>query len=398
MKQVSNSLLALLLNPFRMMPHALAPRENALADGRHFTPFFAFPGDARKCRPFFPGLSCPPRSFVRSWLGEGRIRNLFHGVLLLLFVLFLASAPVPETQAAERLVIHLKDEVAVESNKIFLKDVADLYGPDKPQLEKLAKIFLCVAPAFGETTILNRHQIGEQIEPAVGRLSMNVFAGATAVQIRLQGRQVTDDEIVSILKSFIMESTPWKESEIAVRSIGNLKGIELPPTEGSLRISSSVGITGQRKVLAPIEILHAGKRLRSLWITAEIGIRSEVLTAAQKISSGKIITSDDVTLKYVEIADLRASYFRIPKDVLGKVSRRNVSPGDPLTRESFMDPLLVKSGETVRLRLEREGIVLTSLVKAEQDGKLGQIIRVRNIDFSTLLRAEVTGRAEVKMQ
>jgi len=180
-------------------------------------------------------------------------------MLLLLFVLFLASGPGPEAKAAERFAINLKDEVAVESNKVYLKDVADLYGPDKPHLEKLADIFLCVAPAFGETSILSRHQIGEQIEPAVGRLPISVFAGATAVQIRLQGRQVTEDEIASILKSFIMESTPWKESEIAVRSIGNLKGIELPPTEGSLRISSSVGITGQRKVLAPIEILHAGK-------------------------------------------------------------------------------------------------------------------------------------------
>jgi flagellar basal body P-ring formation protein FlgA len=398
MKQVSNSLLTLLSNPFRMLPHALAPRENALADGRHFTPFFAFPGDARKCHFYFPGLSCPPRSCVRSWLGEGRIRNLFHGMLLLLFVVLLASAPVPETQAAERFAINLKDEVAVESNNVYLKDVADLYGPDKPHLEKLANIFLCVAPAFGETTILNRHQIGEQIEPVVGRLPISVFAGAASVQIRLQGRQITEDEIASILKSYILESTSWKESEIIIRSIGNLKGIELPPTEGSLRISSSAGIAGQRKVLAPIEILQAGKRLRSFWITAEIGIYSEILTAARKISSGKVITADDVTLQSVEITNLRASYFRVPEDVLGKVSRRNVSLGDPLTRESIMDPLLVKNGETVRLRLEREGIVLTSLVKAEQDGKLGQIIRVRNVDFSTLLRAEVTGRAEVKMQ
>jgi flagella basal body P-ring formation protein FlgA len=398
MKQVSNSLLTLLSIPFKKLPYALAPRENAFADGRHLTPFFAYPENACKCGSFLRGLSCPPRSLVRSRLGEGRIRNLFHGMMSLLIVWFLASGLIPQMEAAERLVINLKEEAAVASDKIFLKDVAELEGPDAHQLERLAQISIGSAPAFGETIFLNRHQISERMEPSVGRLSLDAFTGASAVQIRLQGRQVTADEIESLLKSHLLESMSWNESEITVHSIGNLNGIELPPAEGSLRISSNASFASQRKILAAIEILHAGERLRSFWITAEIAIRSKVLTAAKQISTGKIVAADDVTSKYVEITDLRASYIRIPEDILGKVSRRNISPGDPLTRESFADPLLVKNGETVRLRLEREGIVLTSLVKAEQDGKLGQMIRVRNVDFSTLLKAQVTGKAEVRVQ
>lgn len=398
MKQVPNSLLTLFSIPFKMMPYALAPRDKAMASGRHFTPFFACQGKISKCCFFLQGLSCPPRSLVRFRLGEGRIRNLFHGIGLVLLFSFITSISVGETSAAERLVINLKEDAAVVSNKVFLKDVADLHGPDPNQLEKLAQISMGSAPAFGETAVLNRHQISELLEHTVGRLPSDIFAGASAVQIRLQGRQVSADEIAPILKSHILETTPWRESEIAIRSLSNLKGIELPPSEGELRLSSSAAITGQRRVLAPIEILHAGKSVRSFWIAAEIGVRAEVLTAAKRISSGKIIASADVVQKCVEITDLRASYIRNPEDLMGKASRRNFSPGDPLTQESFSDPFLVKNGETVRLCLERDGIVLTSLGKAEQDGKLGQMIRVRNIDFSKLLKAQVTGRAEAKLQ
>jgi len=49
------------------------------------------------------------------------------------------------------------------------------------------------------------------------------------------------------------------------------------------------------------------------------------------------------------------------------------------------------------LRLQRNGIVLLSRGRAEQDGKLGQIIRVRNLDFSNVLKAQVTGRSEVML-
>ncbi|MBP1623989.1 MAG: Chaperone for flagella basal body P-ring formation, partial [Acidobacteria bacterium] len=66
--------------------------------------------------------------------------------------------------------------------------------------------------------------------------------------------------------------------------------------------------------------------------------------------------------------------------------------------ESFADPLLVRSGEIVRIRLERDGITLTSLAKAQQDGVLGQFIRVRSVDFPAFMKAKVTGRLEVKMQ
>ena len=49
----------------------------------------------------------------------------------------------------------------------------------------------------------------------------------------------------------------------------------------------------------------------------------------------------------------------------------------PLTSEAFSDPFLVHHGETVQLRLERNGILLTSSARAEQDGRLGQVIVVR---------------------
>jgi flagella basal body P-ring formation protein FlgA len=398
MNQVSNSLLTLLSTPFSMTPFALAPRENASADGRHFTPFFAFPGDARKCCLLFPGLSCPPRSLVRSWLGEGRIRNLFHGMCLALLGMLFLFGLVRATMSAERLVINLKEAAAIASDKVYLKDIAELRGPDAGQLERLAQIPIGFAPAFGETIVLSRHQISTLVENTIGRTSSGIITGAAVVQIRLQGREIGTEEIASLLKLHLLDTTPWKDSEIEIHSIGNLSGIEIPQENTVLRISSDAAILGQRRILAPIEILHSGKSLRSIWITAEIDIHSEVLTAAIKIPAGKTITTEDVAQKSVRIKDFRASYVRIPQDILGKVARRSIAPGDPLTREKFSDPLLVNSGETVRLRLERNGIVLTSLAKAEQDGRLGQMIRVRNIDFSTLLKARVTGRAEVRMQ
>ena len=345
MKLVSNSLLTLCLHPFSCIPEVEVPRDRIFTPGRHLTPFFVHQGNRPNHRSILLSMSCPPRSLVRSWLGEGRIRSLLHGVFLSLLVLLAAPIPVRAIASADQ-IINIKEDVAIDSGKEFSKNTA----------------------------------------------------GLPALQPKIDSRQVTAADIIPILKSHFLESTSWKESEIEIRAIGSLKGIEMPTAGAELRLSSSAAISGQRRILAPIEVIQDGKNLRNFWVSAEVCIHANVVTAARRIAPGKIVAADDIANKYTEIANLHAAYAGNPEEVLGKTSRRSFSPGEPLTRDSFSDPYLVRNGETVRLRLERDGVVLTSLAKAEQDGRLGQIIRVRNLDFSKVLKVQVTGRAEVRMQ
>jgi len=371
------------------------PREKASARGSRFSPFF---GSQVKTLLYRFFLSCPLRNKIRFRLGEGRIRSLLYGLPMSWILLLFMSAIVPDLAAGERLLIKLKEDVSVDSSTVCLKDVADLRGPDERQVEKLAHTVIAGAPVFGETAVFSRHQVRELVQAAAGPLPADAFVGANAVRIRAAGRQLTPDEIFPILKSHILQTTAWKESEISIRSIGNLGGIELPLSGAEFRIPTGDAVVGSRTILAPLEILQDGKKLRSYWITGDIDIRAEVLAAARRIIPGREVTADDVEKRVVEIPDMRTAYARNPEEVLGKVARRGLLAGAPLTRESFADPLLVRSGEIVRIRLERDGITLTSLAKAQQDGVLGQFIRVRSVDFPAFMKAKVTGRLEVKMQ
>jgi flagella basal body P-ring formation protein FlgA len=400
MKQVSNSLLTLYPIPFKAFPDASAfPRDTAGANGCRFTPFYIRRENAglRFCA--IPGLSCSPRSIVRFGLGEGRIRSLLlrAGIMLLSLCAILAFAPALAGFGVP--VIELKQEASVPSDVVHLQDIADLRGADTDQLRRLAQIELGPSPEFGLTSILSRQQIRSSMQKTADlSLSDVVFGGAAAVQIGRQGRLPDPGEIAAALKTHILETTSWKESEVEVRSIGHLSGIELPPDDAQLRLAPGASLTGRKGVLVPIEIIQAGKTLRSFWITADITIRAPILTACRKIPFNKVIAAEDVTQSVAEIPDLRVSYARRPEDLIGKVARRSFSAGTPLSGDAFADPFLVRHGDTVQLRLERNGIVLTSLAKAEQDGKLGQVIRVRNLEFSTPLKAQVTGRGAVRMQ
>jgi flagella basal body P-ring formation protein FlgA len=399
MKQASNSLLTLSQILFKANSSVPAlPRVKAGTNDRHFTPFNIYWKNVEQLCSILPGLSCSPRSFVRSWLGEGRIRSLLYKFGIVLMAVGAMTFSVLIAPGANGLVISLREEASVRSATILLKDVADVRGPDLDTIEKLSQISLGPSPEFGSVKTLSRHQIGQFIQAAAGPVRSEEFSGAAAVQVRVKGGAINAEEVEALLKAYIRKASSWNESEIEISSIRNLNGIELPPDGAELRLSPIDASMGYKSILAPVEIVRAGKTLRRFWITAEIDIHAEILVAAQKITPGKIVQPGDVVKKNIPIADLHMAYARNPEEVVGKAASRIFSPGDPIPCQFFANPSLIKSGETVQLRLERKGIVLTSQARAEQDGKLGQVIRIRSLDFSTVVKAQVTGRSQVMLQ
>jgi flagella basal body P-ring formation protein FlgA len=327
-------------------------------------------------------------------LGEGRIRSL---LAVISFIAAAGLTPVQASTGCEGTTISLKEHAAVNTSTVLLGDIADICSTESGLVERIAKLPIASSPYLGSVVNIGRDVIRRRIEEAFGPSGWRI-SGPPVVQIRQQGRAVGENEIIPLLKAHLLETTSWKESEIEIRSIDNLEGVELPWGDLELAIPKESSLSGSRSALIPVEVTLTGKHYRTLWLSVNLRIRAYVLQAARKIPYGKTITPEDVRQAVLEISDARVACLRVPGDAVGLVARRTLSPGDPLTRESLTNPFLIRSGETVRLRLERKGIHIAALARAEQDGKLGQVIRIRNLDFSRPLKAQVVGRGEVEIE
>ena len=192
--------------------------------------------------------------------------------------------------------------------------------------------------------------------------------------------------------------TAWKPDEITVRSINWLNGAELPQGELTFRVLQKNIPANYHSLLLPIEALQDDRGVCTFWVVTDVGVRARVLRATHRLQYGSAVSPQDVAQQNIEIPDPRVTHLRNADEAVGKVLRRNLSPGDFLTRECLSQPLLVRSGDTVKLRLRSGAVSLAALAKAEQSGGLGQVIRVRNLEFSRPVRAEVTGPGEVTIE
>ena len=401
MKRASNSPLTHFCSNNR--PLVRVPRGYSRTSGQLLTPFHSsqerFAGQSSSLL----SLPRPPRSSFRPRLGEGRVRssqkpygsdNRITVLLSCLAVVLVCSS----AAAAENSTIVLKAEAQAQAPEVFLGDVADLRGPDQARLAQLARISLGPAPQAGLIRTFSSDEVRGLIHRAIGSDTDIILTGAPTVQVRLRCRPVTAEEIRPVVKAHVLQATSWLDNEIEIRSIGHLDGLEVPAGDVSFRIPSKVVFSHSHIQLLPLEVFLEGKSIQTAWITAEIGIKARVLQAARKIPFGKTLSSDDVAEVLTDIVDLRGSYVRKYEDVAGQVLRRTLSPGDPLTREALADPVLVHSGDTVRLHMRRGDINLAILARAEQNGRLGQTIRVRSLEYQHPLKAQVVAAGEVELQ
>ncbi len=397
MLQASNSLLTLIPFFFTAMLLVRAfPRDFARKRSRTLTSFHFNQEGCTEPFPVLLGLPCPPRVLFCSRLGEGSIRSL-RTLSLFVTAVILGLTAAQSSMAVSGIRISLREQASVATSTVLLGQIAEVSGADQERVEQLRKLPIASVPSPGIVLTLDRRQILQRISTALPGSTDLTLSGSQEVRIVLQRRGLEPNDLIPLFKSYLAAATSWKESEIEIGSIGNLKGVELPPGDVSLQIAERPAQPGARGALLSVEIILDGKPYRAFWTNVEFLVHAEILQAARQIPYGKTIALQDVRTAQVEIRDARIACLRKPEDAVGLVARRTLLPGDPLTRESVTSPLLVRSGETVHLRLERNGVRVVALAQAEQDGKLGQFIRIRNLEFSRPLKAKVVGRGEVKV-
>ena len=209
---------------------------------------------------------------------------------------------------------------------------------------------------------------------------------------------VATDEISAIIRAEIMAMPEWKGADIRVEITGGIKNDEILAPGDSFRLAPTGLTIGRRNVIAPIYVIRDEKVVRFLSVPAVVYISATAFTASREIASGETISEKDILESRVETTDIGVAFIRDPKEIEGKIARRTSAAGGLLSSSAFTEAPLVRRGELVNVRLERDGITLTSTARASENGQFGDVIQVKSVDFSSVIKARVTGQSQVSVQ
>jgi flagellar basal body P-ring formation protein FlgA len=292
------------------------------------------------------------------------------------------------SQKESALQIYLPREVTVENDNVELGQVGVVLGAEN--LTKLAnEVGLGRFSTPGQEIVLDKEVI----------LSRLVSSGIPAAQITLQGAgQVIVKRQHQIISGsqFVRQAKLFLDKNPAVDSLQEWNPVREPAefvvTDKTGDISYSCEHFDNKvknQVSVEVAVISGGKKLgvRNVTFAAQYVTRTAVTIA--DISAGEMISPENVRI------ETKSSTQPEPVDWVypyGLVAKRSL-PAETMIRPGmigYAEPAtIIKRNQNVVIKIESSGFVITASGKALQDGKVEELIKVRNIDSQRIIVAKV---------
>lgn len=135
----------------------------------------------------------------------------------------------------------------------------------------------------------------------------------------------------------------------------------------------------------------------TLYVPVEIEVIASVVHAAQPIRMGKILDTQDIVSKEVDLVRIPGGAATEPDQIIGKVAATFLASGQPIRTHQLRAPHIISRGQKVRLTATGTGFVVSMEGEALAAAAEGEVVQVRNHTgriISGIARAE--GVVEIK--
>ena len=147
-------------------------------------------------------------------------------------------------------------------------------------------------------------------------------------------------------------------------------------------------------IVAPADDPSA-KRIR---VTGRLIEVSDVPVLARRVMSGELIGKGDIEWIKVRSTQLQRDIILDAGDLVRKSPKRGLRAGRPVRASEVRRPLLVSKSSLVTIVLQAPSMLLTSQVRALEQGSDGDTIRVVNTQSNKVIEAQIIGHGRVTVR
>ena len=195
-----------------------------------------------------------------------------------------------------------------------------------------------------------------------------------------------------VVRAAILDSLQSSDARIDVLAIS---GSLAPAGKISFPISGLLAstITGpDTPVTWRGEVLYQGSRKFSIWARVKISSTMTRVVATQLILPGQTVTPDQVRVETYDDFPLRNDIARNLEEVVGRMPRRALRLGLPVSRADLIEPFQVQRGDLVDVTAIAGAAQLHVPALAETPGRQGDLITLKNAHSGKYFRARIEGK------
>ena len=236
-----------------------------------------------------------------------------------------------------------------------------------------------------------------EIVASIGRWLLALLLGL-ALSVQADGSQtqpLDSGAVEALLLRHMRQAEPRRLENLELRVLP-FQPVLLPAGVARLRVVQSArGGAGVQSFL--IAAYVGEKEQARFWVKAEVRVYDQVVVAARPIGRQETLSAKDLRLERREITSRTAQIFTRLDDVVGKQSTRSIQSDDVITANAIERPTLLKRGSPITLVFDSGSLRVETQGVAEEGGKMGDLIQVKNSTSGKMLRGVVLDERNVKV-
>lgn len=328
------------------------------------------------------------------------------------------GAPGGALAAEPGLTIVLRPHVTVTQEQVTLGDVAYLTSRSLPLLRRLMALPIGHAPRPGASASLDRETVARWVEARTGlpsgaagsmpSTSAVRWLGADEIEIDSASQQLSGETVTLAAREALLAWLVARGARAEVQAVSSAADLVLPtggaPTLRVRPLARQAPLA--RRVLVWVDIWVGGRFARSTAVRFEVDAWGPGSMAAVQLDRGAlldpVVTQGAMVAREVDLVAIPgaapvANGASGPATGLQRL-RRPLRSGEVLTEDHLELAPAVVRGTWAQLQARSGEVSIQSRVEVLQDGRLGQMVRVKVPGASAAMFARVTGQGAVEAQ
>ena len=291
--------------------------------------------------------------------------------------------------------IYLPREISIHESDLKLGYIGIVRGNDS-FINKANQVNLGRFSMPGQEIVISKNTIMSRLASEGISVSDVEFMGAEEVTVRRKQQILTGDDFITLADEFLKKNisgnsiSGWKPVRI-------VKELIIPDLGREIKYSYKLNkIINGNQIDVEVNVLSGDEKIGSRRITFKLEYEIRTPVAITDITSGTVITPENVKI------EKRSSYIPEPSDwksPYGLIAKRAIQI-NAVIRDSMIgtaEPeVVIKRNQNVVIRISRPGITISTVGKSMQDGKVGEFIKVKNVDSQRIVIGKVNEDGSVE--
>lgn len=181
-------------------------------------------------------------------------------------------------------------------------------------------------------------------------------------------------------------------TRLDVRPVGSL-----PVIAPSARVSRIDAPVALRQRAAVQFVVNEGASARTVTLWYAVSAYRPAVVAARRVAARAGLAAADLTLRETDIAAAADQWVGSTEEAIGRMPLRQLAEGELIRRRDLAEAPLVRREGEVKVLVQAGSVQIAARGIAQQDGRRGDWVPVRNAGSGEVFKARVSGANEVRV-